>query len=348
MSLSRHRVALLLITAAMSLALLEVGLRAALKLSTSSWLANPGSTFDPLCDEDYWLALGRGRWAEELGRPGVHEQDPVLGWTPDRRSLDAQGAWPTVSRPSSVSARLAVFGDSYAFGTTPDGQRISDILQELRPDEQIMNFAVGGYGLDQTLLRLEDRQEVLTAGDRVVIGVLTTDLDRVILSVRDAPKPVFRLDGDGELRLQPPDGGDLDDWFNTRSLKATSLIWSRLSRSWSLWGSDEPLSTRPPCRVEEKTALSSAIFDRLDQICRAQDWTCLVVLFHRPVDIAEGDGWRGELVRGIESDVLSVLDSRDALDAHQEDWTTLYGEDRHPNAAGNRVLAEAVHAALGK
>ena len=149
---------------------LEVGLRAALVHSTWNRIADPEAYFDPLCDDDYWLALARGQWASALHRPGASQQDPALGWVPDRRQLDRFGAWPTRGTPDSEDHQIALFGDSYVFGTVEDGQRLSDAIQSLRRESTVRNFGVGGYGLGQSILRFEDRLNVLHRGDQVVLG----------------------------------------------------------------------------------------------------------------------------------------------------------------------------------
>ena len=323
----------------------ELGLRTALVHSRWKRVADPEAYFDPLCDDDYWIALGRGKWASELHRPGSNQHDPRLGWVPDRRRLDLFGAWPTAGTPDAYGRQIALFGDSYVFGTVEDGFRLSDALQARRSEDAVRNFGVGGYGLGQSILRFEDRLAVLQPGDQVVMGVLTTDLDRTVLSVRDAPKPQWFFD-DGMLQMAEPGALNVEEWFTHQSIASGSVLWARFWRTVSLWQSSESLSTEPACRVAEKTELARALLKRLSDTCDAKQLECVVMLFHRPIDLMYGSGWRAEVVQEASVGSLQLLDTGPLLLGESSDWRTLYGEDAHPNVDGNVKLAEWLDAAL--
>ena len=335
----QKKAGLIVVGTMLALLATELGLRTALVHSPWKRVADPEAYFDPLCDDDYWIALGRGEWASALHRPGSNEQDPRLGWVPDRRRLDSFGAWPTTGTPDAYGRQIALFGDSYVFGTVEDGFRLSDALQARRSEDAVRNFGVGGYGLGQSILRFEDRLAVLQPGDQIVMGVLTTDLDRTVLSVRDAPKPQWFFD-DGMLQRTEPGELNVEDWFPKQSIAARSVLWARLSRTVSLWQSRDSLSTDPACRVAEKTELARALLKRLSDGCEAKQLDCVVVLFHRPIDLMQGAGWRVEVVQEASTEGLRFLDTGPLLLETVAGWSAFYGEDAHPNVDGNAKLAE--------
>ena len=330
----RTRTWLMLVATVISLVAAETAARWGLLHSKSSRLGDPAAYFDPLCDEDYWRALRRGRFGAHLHRVGPNDQDPLLGWIPTKNSLDDVLALATPHSPQAQKT-VALFGDSYIFGTTTSGTRISDVLAAARPDTRVLNFGVGGYGLDQIVLRVEDRAAVLQPGDQVIIGVMTTDIDRAMLKVRDAPKPWFSLEEEGSLKLHLPPQQDSAAWFMDNPVEAHSLLWSRLSRAIQVRSASPAIG--PECETEHKKALASAIFGRLESVCRQSQLSCQVLLLYRPIDLEYGSGWRGAAIRDAKQ--LTVLDSEPWFVNSTVDWRDLYGADRHPNAEGNANIA---------
>jgi hypothetical protein len=250
---------------------------------------------------------------------------------------------PTTSVAVSAST-VALFGDSYVFGTTEDGHRVADHLRRLRPGTVVHNFGVGGYGLDQVLLRLEDRVAVLKPGDTVVVGVLTTDIDRATLSVRDAPKPWFELGPDGTLIEHGPDGGDAVSWFDSHPVQASMLLWHRMNRTLQLQRAAELPSTQPSCREEDKTELARALLNRMGGVCKKNALQCHLLALYRPIDLQHGAGWRRAVL--TEDHGMQVLDSWTWFHGEADGWEVSYGSDRHPNSRGNARLARGIDAAI--
>ena len=347
MALSSHsvksRLLVAVVSAGFALCLAEYGARWGLARSQAEWLGDPGRYFDPLCDEDYWIALRRGAYGANLHRVGPNEQHPRLGWTPARSSLDANGALRSPASAGSMDAAVALFGDSYVFGTTEEGHRVSDHLRTHRSDTSIMNFGVGGYGLGQIMLRLEDRASVLMPGDTAVMGVLTSDIDRAILGVRDAPKPRFELGVGGRLVEHAPGTGDVGTWFDAHRVQASVLLWHRLKRTWTQYRAVERPSTQPSCREEEKTSLARALLRRMGEVCAEHELRCHVLALYRPIDLEHGAGWRRTVL--LEGHSLPVIDSWEWF---QGDWSDSYGADRHPNSKGNARIAKGIHDAIGQ
>ena len=335
----RHRLGLIIGALVLTAVATEVLLRVGLRTATWDRLGQPAAYFDPLCDDNHWRALRRGAWGQALHRISPQERHSTLGWTPHTASLDSRGAFPTLSPPRNPESTIALFGDSYIFGTTPQGTRIADALSALRPEAEVLNFGVGGYGLDQILLRLEDRVGVLPAGSWVFIGALTTDIDRTILQVRDAPKPWFTLSEGGALRLNPPPDVPVAQWFDDHPITATSLLWQRLRRTWQLRAAQGSESTEPHCAVAQKRALTHALLSRMASVCAEAQLSCALLSMQRPIDLTQGAGWRAELYRSAPHHGLGLIDTGPLMKSLPEGWSDLYGADSHPSPAGNRQLA---------
>lgn len=141
------------------------------------------------------------RYSEVYGwelRPGARLQDHGL-WT----SVNAAGyRGPELPRQHVAGhTRVVLLGDSITFGTyVGDGQTFADLLNGGEGRLEVVNLAVQGYGLEQSLLRLE-REGLSYAPDLVVLNVcLANDFVDGMLPVflydGRHPKPYYRLEGE--------------------------------------------------------------------------------------------------------------------------------------------------------
>ena len=103
-------------------------------------------------------------------------------------------------------ARVLVLGDSQTFGEeVDDAFPWPTVLGKRRPDLDIVNLAVGGYGLDQMIIAYEEEVERWNP-DVIVLVAIPDDFYRTVLWFREAPKPIF-VEGERGLTLVPPVGG---------------------------------------------------------------------------------------------------------------------------------------------
>jgi len=162
-----------------------------------------------------WL-LGEPH-STETGKHGF-QHDPLLGWVPlanyhsGRVSINAAGIRGTtdylIEKPAGVF-RIAVFGDSFAFGEgVSDDQTFASLLEESHRALQVLNFAVPGYGTDQMYLRYQ-QSGIQYRPDLVLQMIFVQDIHRDLLTFRDYGKPIFRL-RDGTLVLENTPVPDLE------------------------------------------------------------------------------------------------------------------------------------------
>jgi hypothetical protein len=85
--------------------------------------------------------------------------------------------------------------DSFTFGDeVSDDETWPYFLEKLLLGSEVLNFGVHGYGHDQMLLYLRE-EGVKYHPDIVILGFVSVDMERNILSFRDYAKPRFVLDG---------------------------------------------------------------------------------------------------------------------------------------------------------
>jgi len=123
---------------------------------------------------------------------------PTLGWTvkPSGRTplyrANSQGirADREYDRtPVQVIVRLAAFGDSFTHGDGVGNEGTWEhLLETANPGLEVLNFGVGGFGLDQAFLRYQE----VGVGYRahvVLIGFMVHDLDRNVSMFRPFLNP---------------------------------------------------------------------------------------------------------------------------------------------------------------
>ena len=152
-----------------ALLLFEVGARLAVRPSQVAWGTLGRRELPPLPlvpqasspDVDPDLPAGSLTQGDLYG---IFQEDPEIGytWAPSRVSrhgwwrANALGARADVETLPSVPAgkhRLLVFGDSFAAGTRLRGvDTWAARLAGARPDLDVVNFGVDGYGMGQSYL----------------------------------------------------------------------------------------------------------------------------------------------------------------------------------------------------
>jgi hypothetical protein len=146
--------------------------------------------------------------------------DAELGWvyaagrsseiyTTNSRGLRGTREYDPV--PARGRVRVAAFGDSFVFANeVGDREAWSHQAEQMEPRLEVLNYGVGGYGSDQSLLLYRRRGQEL-APSVVMLGFPEVDLPRNVnryrrfLDSRDLPlfKPRFELSEHGELALIP-------------------------------------------------------------------------------------------------------------------------------------------------
>jgi len=156
------------------------------------------------------------------GREQYYPHDALLGWTAkpggSTRLYHANAQGMRADReyapfPPAGVVRIAAFGDSFVQGNevaNPDAWPA--VLEGLRPGLEVLNFGVGAYGVDQSLLRYL-RDGIRFRPHVVVIGFMTENIHRHVNRFRPfysprpySPwaKPRFALQGEGLVLVPNP------------------------------------------------------------------------------------------------------------------------------------------------
>jgi hypothetical protein len=162
-----------------------------------------------------WVNRAHNGSATELSLP-LEVFDPLLGWKnrpsfrnvgplfgADRVTTNSNGARGSTDFPyhRTDKKRVVVVGDSFAFGQeVNDEETYAAVLGSTLSDTEVINLGVIGYGIDQMLLTVKD-EALKYSPDLMIVGFISDDIERTLVSFRDFAKPSFVIDSSGRLEL---------------------------------------------------------------------------------------------------------------------------------------------------
>lgn len=321
--------------------------------------------------------------------------DSVLGWRyragyrDSMNVMNSQGlrsARHYSSRPPSGSLRVAAFGDSFVYGNeVADSAAWPAQVEQLFPRIELLNYGVGGYGVDQAYL-LFCAEGTALSPRIVVIGFVTDDLRRVVnvyrrfISNREIPlvKPRFVLDARGVLVLLPnplPHASDYepylrspsrvvelgahDYWYRpaiyrnplydySATVRLLTNLWLRIYERYFA-----------PDRLRRHGELSPsatafriqmALFEEFATAVRTAGARPIVVLFPDRESLAAARQGRQSmfdpLVRELAGRAIEHVDVTQAFLEAQGDASTWFMRGGHYSPAGNRIVAQWLGRAL--
>lgn len=276
----------------------ELGLRL---LVTSPWTRESAlarkvgspSRFAFSHEDLYWSFVARLATSEAAGFEPPH--DPQLGWTWPRirpgNYEHAEEPWLEGRRP------VLLFGDSYSACLTGRAACFEG-LHEASPlvtRSLLLNYGVCGYGFDQTCLLTRSGVARHAANDpAVVIGIfLDDDLRRMLLSLREYPKPRLRV-ADGRSVLPDDPIASLADLRAKPPPLPLSWSWTWLRRALR----SNPLNDPASVERRELEELTRVLLRELVQDLRARELDFFFLLFHPAHGFTSQGDWGTQLVCG--------------------------------------------------
>jgi hypothetical protein len=219
--------------------------------------------------------------------------------------------------------RILVLGDSFGFG---DGvqheERFSNLLEELHPQWRVDNLGMTGFGPDLMLMALEEAG-LLAKPDRVLVCIYTDDFRRV--------RPYFAGVG-YEIPRYTIVGGELTRIAYPKPHLLSGLhAWQMARRAlWKL--------TRAEWQLVE------AILERFLELGREHGFETVVVFLPGWEDTPFDRERRFFLRDWCTATATPFLDLTGPI--HASEGKAFIPGNWHYGPAGNRIVAEALHAFL--
>ena len=332
----------------LTLVVTEFGYRAALFSPGDRFrsLRDPGLYADPFSEDLFWKL--EVTWSSEHLPP--KRPHPLLGW---KGNFSRETLRHRDTRKLEGRRPVLLYGDSFAacFGDVACFEEILNADDEFASNHYLLNYGVGGYGLDQTYLLLRDSIDHFVR-PFVVFSLFTYDLDRCLLSFRIGQKPRFSV-VDGSLELEPtPILANADDYLAAHPPRALSYLFRR-----SLFGGLLPERFSTVLRGERdaqrrKIEVSEKILEATLAELESRELDYAFLIFHgdRPSDnpLFGGTDWREEYLRQwLETYRVPHIWSKDlvAQDRRLNSAPVsryLDPEALHPTEHLNRIVAEEI------
>lgn len=312
----------------------------------SLFVASPNSD-----DHSKLLLLFTYGWRLQHGIPPF--ADPEVGWL--QAEIDPETYRHAAEEKIAGRRPVLLYGSSFAGCVGHEGGCFEQLLEssELGRRFCLLNYAVSGHGVDQSLLLLGKSRDLYAALEPVVVlaFVLESDMDRATLSFFTRPKPRFRPQG-GTFVLEPPGELDILTYLERHPPSIRSYFWRYLQNGVGAI----PLETRrrwegEPARREVLPALSGFLLREFTRECSERGLEHFVLLFHTKWALGS-PSLQGERDAHALMEQLGLpwVDSRADVERRLAERSCtleeLYGTTSHPSALGTAVLFEALSRGL--
>lgn len=330
----------------MTLGVVEIGLRHVLFNGDPVWdfLRKPGNYAlyhkdgnEDHFNEDYWKLQYLFNRAFNVTKP-----HPLLGWSGNFSKKDYEHADEARAKGRRP---VLLYGDSFAM-CVDSVECFEDHLNAdstFSAEHYFMNFGVGGYGVDQIHILMEETIE-LHEKPFVIFSMLTTDMDRSMLYMRDSNKGRFKLEDDELVLTHTPITLSTEEFVAANPPE----IWSYsvnliLNGLMKVFG--EPGRFKWEYVAELKSVNEALIRKSIEQL-RASNTEFVVLLFqssyHAPHE------WRNVFLRDLFAELeVPYLASSDIIDQVNETEPrdisayTIVG-DGHPTSLANQLVSDVL------
>ncbi|MEO6710085.1 MAG: SGNH/GDSL hydrolase family protein [Planctomycetota bacterium] len=356
------RIALLVLTAGIVCALIagEILLRIAIfhpspMLGRLGWrLGQPRMYTNCDNDDDYWKLSCKLQG--EAALDGTPNPDLITGWT----GTDIEpGSYEHIDEASLRGRRpVLLYGDSFAQGVTQVKDSFQALFErsELADRYAMLNYGVGGYGLDQIYLLLENSIDRFKDRDPIVIVAILveSDLERSVLEFRSWPKPRLDVVGD-RLVARGPVQTDIRKYLAENPISIRSYLWQLFLHSrLDFLASQRAAWRKDPEIKAEKQVLDRGILLEIERSLSSRKLQHFFLVFHVESCAVKPDGlyeWQEALIHDVcVQSSIPLVDTRPflsfAADAVQKNCEQFYIKagpvQSHHNAIGNLICFEAM------
>ncbi len=277
------------------------------------------------------------------GKKGLDNPHSLLGWG---HPFNHKNYLHHATENLNGRRPVLLYGDSFAqcVDSTRCFEEILNADPEFSESHYLLNYGVGGYGVDQISLLLENSWKNYS-NPFVIFSLLTTDMDRSMLSFRDAQKPYYAVEH-GELTLKGvPIASPTKEYLDSNRPKIRSYLLSRLLKS-KLNPFRNKTGKKEEKYIENLKVTNRLILEKVITELDDAGVDYLILLFspesHHPPD------WRlsflTELIETNQVPYIRDKDIRlsdDTFSDYQSDRYSIRG-DCHPTSYFNNLISMAL------
>ena len=306
----------------------------------------PDLYFDHDSEDNYWKLQ---YLFDEKVKPPANPH-PVLGWV----GGDFSGETYLHNEAANIRGRHVVllYGDSFAACATIKEECFQGILNadsEFAKMGYLINYGVGGYGVDQMFLLLKNSLHHFQ-DPFVIVSLMTYDVDRSTLSVRIGQKPYFEL-GDGKLVLRgTPINADPNAFFAQNPPTIPSYLF-RLWVQGTGWPQRVSQYFRGTDEIRKKRILiNEKLLFSIIQELRQKRLQHIFVVFYPDRSLLDEnwEDWRERFIERVLGDNhIPYISTKEIVKKHLSEHHGSLEDyyikgDGHPTAYQNKLLADVM------
>ncbi len=315
-----------------------------------SGLRNPGFYSDYLNEDNYWKLYYM--FGGDFKPP--ENPHPLLGWIGnfDRTTLKHEER-----EQAGLRRPVLLFGDSYAacIGNVSCFQDILNHDSLFSKDHFLLNYGVGGYGVDQIYLLLKN---VVGMYDDpfYIFSLMNYDLDRTPMSFRIGQKPVFEIQNDSLILKNIPVNNNADLYLKENPPDISSYLYRRfLYSDLNLLGDSINKKLKKwDYYNDQKRILNDKILSSAVAELRNKRHDFMFVVFHYIVpgedefSVENTSNWRDVLMRDfLDQNDIPYIWSKDVImkdPAYNGSNYDLYmqADNGHPTTYLNRLISDEI------
>ncbi len=316
-----------------------------LGIMTNKRFRDPGLYADYYSDDNYWKLYDL--WNIKYRAPRPERMHPVLG----KVNCKATEENPlgiirkTPYDPDYGPNTILFFGDSFVVGATPMKDKIPQIMDRFIPDVTVYNYGGSGYGVDQIFLRFQMSHKEFQK-PIIIVGMLTNDIDRCVLSVRVGQKPYFKIKDNRLSLCGVPIELNQSEWYRRNPPTIYSFAGAFLIRKLRvLRASGNPYELT--YRKKVKKLICGKTIEELVQASRTKDLPLLFVFFYGERELLY-TGWRETFLKEQAAKwEMPYVDTKQVMLQASRDRGIQLSEffiqrDGHPSPIANNLIAVAI------
>ncbi len=316
-----------------------------LGIMTSKRFRDPGLYADYYSDDSYWKLYDL--WKINYRAPRPERVHPILGKV-NCKVTEENPLGVIRKTPYNLDYgpnTILFFGDSFVVGATPMKDKIPQIMDRLIPEMSVYNYGGSGYGVDQIFLRFQMAHKEFQK-PIIIVGMLTNDIDRCVLSVRVGQKPYFKVEDNRLVLCGVPIEPNQSEWYRRNPPTMYSFAGAFLIRKFRILRAN-----RNPYELtykrEEKKLICGKIIEELVQETRTKDLPLLLVFFYGEREL-QYTGWRETFLKEQAGKWdIPYVDTKQVLlqashDRGIQPSEFFIQQDGHPTSIANNLIAVAI------
>ena len=310
---------------------------------------DPGLYANPFCDDDHW------KLRYLCNNETQETPDKLLGWI---KSSISQYSYLHKQFPL-VKTRTPVllYGDSFA-KCLPSEQCFDAILNsdgEFTKEFYLLNYGIGGYGLDQIYL-LFKKSIANYQNPIVIVSLMTLDMDRSILSVRKGPKPHFEVNGGVLELIEMPITTSHETYFSVHPPEIVSYLYRLISRRINSlsFNNIHDVTRCNTERHQRQCQVNQHLISEFIPDLKGLGIRYVFLSFHPQNEVSSNnDDWRDQLLhQTLTGENVPYISSKTVIREHarvhhKDSYSEYYvRNDGHPTSYQNHLISHAIKAHL--